>query len=241
MADPSSTYGAPAAASPYGAAAPVPGAGGYGAPPGGSSGFGAAPAQSFGAPDAFGGPQQSYGTPPPQHGFGSAPPQQSYGGPQSGYDAQNPAAMQLAGGANMNPYGQPGQPGSMGAAGGGGGMLPGGNGPKGQVRNGTQVLLYSFLSCGIYQVIWFISICGEMSAFLKRDEPSWLKVLLFSTLTCNIYGLYWFAVKLGALIAEVQQRAGVQNPQNLGWMYLIPYYNIILIQEELNKAWQLPG
>ncbi len=80
-----------------------------------------------------------------------------------------------------------------------------------------------------------------MSGFLKRDEPNWLKVLGLSMVTCNIYGLYWFAVKLGAIIAEIQQRAGVQNPQNLGWMYLIPYYNVILITNELNKAWQTPG
>src|SRR5271170_4750598 len=91
--------------------------------------------------------------------------------------------------------------------GGGGGMIPGGdgtNGPKGQVRAGTQVLLYSVLSCGIYQVIWFIAVCNEMSGFLKRDEPSWLKVLGLSTVTCGGYMVYWLAVKLGALIAEIQ-------------------------------------
>jgi hypothetical protein len=168
--------------------------------------------------------------------------------------------MQLAGNYAPQPYGQPqdmtgpsgtmagvgvaavgmipaGAPGAMMMGGGG----AGGNGPKGVVRNGTQVLLFSLLSCGIYQVIWFISICNEMAGFLKRDEPSWLKVMGLSLVTCNIYGLYWFATRFGALVAEIQQRAGVQNPQNLGWMYLIPYYNLILITDELNKAWQTPG
>jgi hypothetical protein len=80
-----------------------------------------------------------------------------------------------------------------------------------------------------------------MSAFLKRPEPSWLKIIGLSMVTCGIYGLYYFAVPFGALVAEIQQRAGVAQPQNLGWMYLIPYYNIILTTDELNKAWQVPG
>jgi hypothetical protein len=141
--------------------------------------------------------------------------------------------------------GQPGAPGAGGMTpvGAGGGMMtPGGpNGPKGQVRNGVQVLVISLVTCGCYSMLWFIWTCSEMSQFLKRDEPSWLKIFLLSTVTCNVYGLYWFATRFGALIAEVQQRAGVPNPQNLGWMYLIPYYNIVLAQTELNKAWQTPG
>jgi hypothetical protein len=156
---------------------------------------------------------------------------QGYGAPPQGSQA-------------MQPYGQPGMAAApaMGAPA-PSNMVPwdGTNGPKGQIRKGTQVLLYSVLTCGIYQMIWFVSICKEMSAFLKRDEPNWLKVIGLSLVTCNVYGLYWFAVKLGALIGEIQQRAGVPNPQNLGFMYVIPYYNLILITDELNKAWQQPG
>jgi hypothetical protein len=39
----------------------------------------------------------------------------------------------------------------------------------------------------------------------------------------------------------VQQRAGVPNAQDQGFMYFIPYYNVILLQSELNRAWQQPG
>jgi hypothetical protein len=158
--------------------------------------------------------------------------------PQQGYGAQQ---------YGQGGYGQPAPaPGQMGMVPGGtgGAMMnvgDGTNGPKGQVRKGTTIVLYSILSLGIYSLIWFISITGEMKAFLKREEPNWLKVIGLSVVTCNLYGLYWFATKFGALIGEIQQRAGVQNPQNLGWMYIIPYYNIILATEELNKAWQVPG
>ncbi len=138
----------------------------------------------------------------------------------------------------------PGQ-GAMVPAGAGGAMMPAGgdgtHGPKGQLRDGTKVVIFSLVSCGFFSLLWFIWTCNEMSAFLKRDEPSWIKILILSMVTCNLYGLYWFITRFGALIAEVQQRAGVPNAQNLGWVYIIPYYNIFLAQNELNKAWQTPG
>jgi hypothetical protein len=135
----------------------------------------------------------------------------------------------------------PGQVGMIPA--GGAAVVPwdGTNGPKGLVRDGKKVLILSLVTFGVYSLIWFIATCNEMKAFLKREDPNWLKVIGLSVVTCNVYGLYWFATKFGALVAEIQQRANVQQPQNLGWMYVIPYYNILLAVGELNKAWQTPG
>ena len=242
VADTGANYGGGATPSPFmsPAAQQPPQDAGYGPPQGqqqgyGGGGYGAPPqGQPFGAPPSQ---QQPYGAPPPYD-------------PNAG---QNPGGMQVAqqygapqqyGQAYGAPGGMPGQAGMMAPGGPGGGMMGGGdgtNGPKGTVRKGTQVLLYTVLSCGIYQIIWLIQTCNEMKAFLKRDEPSWVKLWLLSTVTCGFYAMYWYAVRLGALIAECQQRAGVQNPQNLGWMYIIPYYNLILATDELNKAWQTPG
>ena len=118
---------------------------------------------------------------------------------------------------------------------------PGAHGPKGLVRNGVTVLLLGLVTCGIYQLVWFIQTCNEMAAFLQRDEPNWLKILGLSIVTCNIYGLIWMITRCGALVQECQARAGVPNPQNHGWLYIIPYYNVILMVDELNKAWSSPG
>jgi hypothetical protein len=96
-------------------------------------------------------------------------------------------------------------------------------------------------TCGVYQLIWFISVCNEMRAFLGRDEPSWVKVFLLSTVTCGVYMLYWQIAVLGPLIQECQLRAGVPNASNPGWLLLVPYYNVILSQQELNRAWQGPA
>jgi len=121
---------------------------------------------------------------------------------------------------------------------------PGQHGAKGQVLDPTKelvkTLLIGMVTCGIYNMIWFIKKCSEMSGFLQRDEPSWPKLFLLSFVTCGLYGIYWELVRLGPLIQEMQYRAGVPNPQNLGWMYLIPYYNVILLQQELNRAWMGP-
>jgi hypothetical protein len=124
---------------------------------------------------------------------------------------------------------------------GSGAMVPGATGPKGVVRSGVNVLLLSFVTCGLYQMFWLYQVFGEMSSFLQRDEPSFWKVYLFSSVTCGVYGLYWMLTRLGPLVQEVQQRAGVPNPENNGIMYLIPYYGVVKLQEDLNRAWQAGG
>lgn len=118
---------------------------------------------------------------------------------------------------------------------------PGVHGPKGTVRSGITSLVLGVVTCGVYQLIWYIQTMNEMAAFLGRDEPSWVKILALSIVTCGIYALVWQLTKCGALVQECQLRAGVQNPQNHGWLYIIPYYNVVLLTEELNKAWQGPA
>jgi hypothetical protein len=137
----------------------------------------------------------------------------------------------------MMPYGQQGAP-MMQAQ--GAPIQPGAHGPKGTVRNPMMALVWGLVSCGFYQLWWFIVSCNEMSAYLGREEPSWWKVLLLSSVTCGIYGLYWQVARCGAIVQEMQQRAGLPNPDNKGFLYLVPYYNVFLLQEELNKVWQSP-
>jgi hypothetical protein len=170
----------------------------------------------FGAP----GPQANQPTLAAQQGFPLAP------APGHAPSYGMVPAMSAQGGPLMAPMPPP---------------VPGVHGPKGTVRNGVKCLLLGIVTFGVYQIIWFISTCNEMKAFLQRDEPSWLKIVGLSIVTCNIYGLYWQITKCGALVHECQLRAGVQSPQNHGWLYLVPYYNVVLMTDELNKAWQGPA
>jgi hypothetical protein len=118
--------------------------------------------------------------------------------------------------------------------------VAGDHGPRGIVRDEVMTLVLN-LFVPFYGLYWFIVTCNEMKAFLKRDEPSWWMVMLLSMVTCGVYALYWQLAKLGALIQEVQARAGVPNPQNQGILYIVPVYNVLLVQQELNKAWKALG
>ena len=218
---PGQPFGAPPPQQPGGFGAPPPhdpSGGGYGSPPGAPGGYGAPPpGGAYGPP-----PGGAYGAPPqpaPAQDFAS----QVNQGFNQAADALNQGFNQVAG-YGPPPGGAYGAQGSqalapMGGYGQGGPMVPGQpgvHGPKGQVRNPINVLLIGLVTCGLYQMIWFIQLCGEMSTFLQRDEPSWLKIVGLSVVTCGIYGLYWQLTRLPALVQEVQQRAGVPNPQNHG-------------------------
>ena len=133
------------------------------------------------------------------------------------------------------------QMGMMQAPGAGVMVSPGGNGPKGIVRKPVNVVLLCMFTFGIYPLIWYFQTYNEVATFLNRPTPPWWKPMLLSMVTCNLYGLYLMLTCLGEVIAEVQQRANVQQPQNLGWMYVIPVYGIFLVQRELNTAWEAPG
>ncbi|MFO0678837.1 MAG: DUF4234 domain-containing protein [Polyangiaceae bacterium] len=101
-------------------------------------------------------------------------------------------------------------------------------------------LVYSLVSCGLYQILWMMWICNEINAFLQREAISFWKVFLLTNVTCGLYGIYWLFTQFGPVMQEVQQRAGLQTQVN-PIMYFIPYYNVIKIQEELNAAWSAPG
>jgi hypothetical protein len=98
------------------------------------------------------------------------------------------------------------------------------------------VLVLMMFTCGIYPLIWIYKTCNEMKAFLQRDEPQWWMLIFIP-----FYAVYWLALKAGPLVQEVQQRAGVANATNHGFVYIIPVYGTFLLQSELNRAWSSPG
>ncbi len=210
------------------------GGGGYGQGPGAGQ---LGPGQG-GPPPGFGGPPQQQQQQQQSNDWGQPPMQQQQQMGMMGMGApQNPG---------MAPYGQQpqgmgmmppqGQQGMMGQA-----MTPGGHGPKGVVRNGTMELVYSFVSCGLYQMYYYLRAAQEINTYLGREAVPFWKVFLLTSVTCGLYGLYWQATQCGAIVQEMQQRAGLPGPQNLGILYVVPYYNMIVLQTELNKVWQSPG
>jgi Domain of unknown function (DUF4234) len=137
----------------------------------------------------------------------------------------------------MVPYGDPNagaQPPGM------AGMAGAGAGRKGKVQAPMTVLLMCMF-IPFYSLYHMFNTAGEINAFLGRDAISVFKVIGLGMITCGFYALYWRAMVYGGILQEVQQRAGVPNPVNHGFMHVVPIYNILLGQEELNKAWSTPG
>jgi hypothetical protein len=117
-------------------------------------------------------------------------------------------------------------------------MIPGG---KGLARNPIHVVLLSMFTFGVYPLLWYFKTYNEVQGYLGGGGAPWWKPMLISMVTCNLYGLYLVVTQLGGIIAQVQQKAGLADARNLGWIYILPVYGTYLVQTELNKAWQAPG
>ena len=199
---------------------------------------------------------QSYPPPPPQ-----PPPYrfQSYGGPygDQGYGAPGPGAP----GQGAPGYGEP--PG-YGAPGYGnqpygnqpyGGMQPGGYpgfpGPAGglsyvgEKREPGLVILFTFLTCGIYALWWYHAYATEVKNALNRQDLSPGRDLLLMFVTCGIWGIIAFYYSYPKLFLDLQRRVGLP-PNDISTMtvllgILFAPVSIYIIQSELNKIWDAAG
>ena len=57
-------------------------------------------------------------------------------------------------------------------------------------RNVVTAIIFSILTCGIYSIIWTVSLNNDVQR-MNGDEEDGLSVLLLSILTCGIYFLIW--------------------------------------------------
>lgn len=185
---------------------------------------GAQPTNPYGAPQ-----------PPPNNPYGGAPQPPPYGN-QQGYN--DPYAT--------NPYGAPGytnqpyggmQPGGYSNPYAGGGRLL----SVGQTRDPMMVILFIFLTCGIYFIWWVVTYGNEIKASLGRQDLNPATDILLSFLTCGIWGVISFYYRYPKLISEMQQRVGMPandiSTTTLLLGILFAPAAVYIIQSELNKVW----
>lgn len=168
-----------------------------------------------------------------------APPPGGYGPPGGGYGAP--------------PGGYGGPPGGYGGPPMGGGYAKGPPGAGGLVnpqaimeRNGALVILYSFLSCGIYMFYWFYKTSEEVRDALNDQSINPGTDLLLAIVTCGLWGIYIEHRNITKLHhAQLAYNPHRQDKSttimilNILPFVGIPFTNLVaiyMVQEEYNRA-----
>lgn len=108
-----------------------------------------------------------------------------------------------------------------------------------QKRSIVTCILLSFITCGIYGIVWFINLTDDTRNVSGDQKLSGGKAFLFTILTCGIYGYYWSYV-MGKALMQGRSNNGLAAEDN-SILYLIlqilglGIVNYCLIQNELNN------
>lgn len=109
-----------------------------------------------------------------------------------------------------------------------------------QSRNIATCIILSIVTCGIYGIIWFISMVNDINEVSENNGPSGGVVFLLSLVTCSIYLWYWM-YKTGNDLNTAKKMRGVSEDSSSSVLYLIlavvglSIVSYALIQNELNK------
>ena len=119
-----------------------------------------------------------------------------------------------------------------------------GNGYRAPIkqRNIATCIILSIVTCGIYSIIWFISMVDDLNvASGYQQDQSGGTVFLLSLVTCGIYQYFWL-YKAGEKVNAIKQRSGMMPDSNSGVIYLLlaifglGIVSFAFIQTELNKV-----
>lgn len=110
-----------------------------------------------------------------------------------------------------------------------------------QQKNIALCVVLCFVTCGIYSIIWFISMVDDLNyASGQTNESSGGIVFLLSLVTCGIYMIYWM-YKAGEKVNIIRQSRGIYPDTSTGVLYLVltifglSIVSCCLIQNELNQ------
>ncbi len=102
-------------------------------------------------------------------------------------------------------------------------------------------ILLSIITCGIYGIIWFISLVDDLNtASGHTGETSGGVVFLLSLITCGIYTWVWL-YKAGEKVDIIRSYNG-ESRSNPSILYIVlalfglGFVDYCLIQSELNKV-----
>lgn len=102
-------------------------------------------------------------------------------------------------------------------------------------REIVTAILLSIVTCGIYSIIWFVSLTNEINALTGRNnDTSGGMCFLLTLVTCGIYGYYW-GYKIGE---KCDQLKGSDDSKILYLilMFFCPIVTYALAQDTINKT-----
>ena len=107
-----------------------------------------------------------------------------------------------------------------------------------QRRNLALCIIFSLVTCGLYQLYWMYCLVEDVNAISERRGTSGGMVLLFSIITFGIYQLYWF-YKSGEVLDHLRAELN-EGHGHLALLYLLlavfgfSIVSYVLMQSELN-------
>ena len=106
-------------------------------------------------------------------------------------------------------------------------------------RSVVTAIILTIVTCGIYGIIWYVSMTDESNKVTDTPTASGGTAFLYTLLTCGIYSIYW-SYKMGKKLYEGGQKYGKDIADN-STLYLIlsivglGIISDVLIQTDLNK------
>lgn len=108
-----------------------------------------------------------------------------------------------------------------------------------QQRNIVLYVILSLVTCGIWFLVWFFQLGGDIAALRGDDKPSPLKDFLLTIVTCGIWGLYC-AYQWPVYLQEPLRARGRTVDANLPVLSLVLAFfglqivGFVLMQQALN-------
>lgn len=101
----------------------------------------------------------------------------------------------------------------------------------------TSIIL-SFVTCGIYAIIWFISLTDDVGQVSGDERLSGGKWFLLTLITCGIYGYYW-AYLMGKAMMQAKAKNNMPAEDNSVLYIILQVVGLgivthCLVQNDLN-------